>query len=106
MRQLIYVLQFKGNAGPVEGGAANLLAARTSAESSAVTTTVGPQGVSGSLQPAAGERATFESTVTLADNGTFQESGTIDFGGGHRLRFSTVGQGHLGPSPDAKLSHG
>ena len=106
MRQLIYSMQFTGQATPVEGSP-NVLKAATSAPSCTLTTTVGRDGVSGSLQPAAGERAAFESEVTLAADGTFQESGTITFGaGGHRLRFSTLGQGHLGPSPDPKLSQG
>jgi hypothetical protein len=63
--------------------------------------------VNGNLQPAAGGTASFESEVTLTGETTFQESGTITFGqGGHRLRFSTVGQGYLGSSPDPKLRHG
>jgi hypothetical protein len=106
MRQLIYALQFAGTATPVEG-AANVMKAATGAPSCTLTTSVGRDGVRGTLEPAPGERATFESTVTLAQDGTFQESGTISFGsGGHRLRFRTVGQGHLGPSADPKLNQG
>ena len=62
--------------------------------------------MTGSLRPTAEGRAEFESTVTLTGASTFQESGTIAFGSGHRLRFTTIGQGHLGPSPQAGIMHG
>jgi len=63
--------------------------------------------VRGTLQQVAGDQATFESEVTFSDESTFLETGTIAFGNnGHRLRFSTVGQGHLGSSADPTLKHG
>lgn len=106
MRQITYTMQFKGRAAPV-GGSSTVLRATTTASSCTLTTVVGPEGVNGNLQPAAGGTASFESEVTLTGETTFQESGTITFGqGGHRLRFSTVGQGYLGSSPDPKLRHG
>ena len=81
--------------------------ATTSAGSCILTTTVSREGVSTSLQPAAGGNATFESEVTVTGENSFMESGTIRFGeGNHRLRFSTVGQGYLGPSAEPKLRHG
>jgi len=59
------------------------------------------------MTPASGGKATFESEVTLAGESSFVESGSIAFGeGNHRLRFSTVGQGHLGSSADPKLKSG
>ena len=106
MRQMIYALQFKGQAAPVEG-ASGVLKVTTSAPSCTVSTKVGTDGVHGDLRPLDGGTARFESEVTLADDNSFKESGTITFGeGGHRVRFSTVGQGYLGPSADPKLSTG
>ena len=37
---------------------------------------------------------------------TFDETGTITFGPGAKLHFSTVGQGFLGKSPVAGVNHG
>jgi len=105
MAQLLYALQFRGQAQPVSESP-TVLKAATSAPSAAITTTVGPQGVAGRLEPCGGGSATFESRVTLGEDSEFQEDGTITFGEGHRLRFSTVGRGHLGPSVDPSLSTG
>ncbi len=105
MREMIYALQFKGKGTPVPGSP-NVIKAATTAPSCTITSTVGPQGVSGSLRSTAEGQASFESTVTLTGESTFQESGTIAFGSGHRLRFTTIGQGHLGPSPQAGTMHG
>ena len=106
MGQIIYTMQFKGHAAPVSG-ASGVLKATTTASSCSITTTVGPGGVSGSLQPAAGGQATFESQVTFTGEAAFQEVGSITFGeGGHRLHFSTVGQGYIGPSAEPGLQHG
>ncbi|MBV8054876.1 MAG: hypothetical protein JO071_06510 [Deltaproteobacteria bacterium] len=106
MRQIFYVMQFSGQAVPVSGSP-NIMKATTSAESCTFTTAVGGEGVSASLQPAAGGMAAFESEVTVTGESSFVESGTIRFGeGNHSLRFTTVGQGYLGASADPKLRHG
>jgi hypothetical protein len=116
MRQIHYMMQFKGQATPV-GTSASVLKATTSATSCTMTTIVEPTGVEGRLAPTAGGSATFESEVTFiggfesevttAGEAGFKEAGTISFGEGkHRLRFSTIGQGYLGPSPDPDLKHG
>ncbi len=106
MRQIFYAMQFSGQAAPV-AGSSNVIKAATSASSCALTTAVGTEGVSASLQPAAGGKAAFESEVTVTGETSFVESGTIRFGeGNHRLRFSTVGQGYMGASADPKLRHG
>src|SRR5260370_36684672 len=57
--------------------------------------------------PAPGGKASFKSEVTLTGETSFTETGTIRFGDSNQsLRFSTVGQGFLGKSPDAALQHG
>src|SRR4051812_36916143 len=105
MARLIYVLRFEGRAGPAEG-ADGVLKATTSAPSCRVETRLGANGVECELQPLPGMTARFESEVRLTSDTTFLESGTIDFGGGSRLRFSTVGAGQLGPSAEEGVSSG
>jgi hypothetical protein len=116
MRQIIYTMQFNGQVAPV-GTSPSVMKATMTATSCTITTTVGPEGLSATIQPAAGGYAEFESEVTLiggfesevttAGEAGFKEAGTITFGeGGHRLRFSTVGQGYLGPSADPQLKQG
>jgi len=106
MKQLIYAMQFKGSAAP-KAGVSGVIKASTTASSCTLSSVVGPGGVSGTLQPASGAQASFESEVTLIGDTSFTEAGTIRFGdSNHSLRFSTVGQGFLGKSPDAALQHG
>lgn len=105
MPQIIFNLQFRGAAAP--GAEAGIMKATTSATSCSMETIVGPDGVKGTFSPAEGGLAFFESEVRISAPDTFTESGTITFGeGDDALRFSTVGVGHLGPSPDPKHMHG
>ncbi len=106
MKQLIYVMQFRGKAAPVPGSS-NMMKASTTAPSCTISTLVRPEGVSGTLQEASGDRASFESEVTVTGETSFLESGSIRFGdGNNRLLFSTVGQGYMGSSADPNLKHG
>lgn len=104
MKQIIYAMQFKGKAGP--GPSANVMKASTSAPSNSIATVVGAQGVQGKIEPTAGGKAEFESEVTLAGETSFLEKGTIRFGDGNRLHFSTIEHGYLGDSADPKLKSG
>jgi len=99
----IYSLQLRGQAAEVAPG---VLRAVTAAPSSALATTVGREGFEGRLELVEGDDARFESEVAFSDETTFREEGTIDFGGGNRLRFRTVGVGWLGSSPEPELRHG
>lgn len=105
MEEITYALQFTGKGTPV-AGSPNVIKAATTASSCTIKSIVGQNGVTGSVQPASDGRAEFESTVTLTGESTFQETGTISFGPRYRLRFSTIGQGHIGPSPRAGTMHG
>lgn len=106
MTQILYTMQFKGKAVPAND-AGTVLKAATTAPSCTITTIVGAAGVSGNLQPTDGGQASFESQVTFTGETSFQEEGTITFGDSrHRLYFSTVGQGYIGPSADSQLKHG
>jgi hypothetical protein len=105
MRQMIYAMQFRGSAAPVEGQD-GVLKAATTAPSCVITSSVGSSGVSATIARAPGGDASFTSTVTMTGETAFKEDGRIDFGDGHAITFSTLGQGHLGPSADPKLSCG
>jgi hypothetical protein len=117
MRQIIYTMQFNGQVTPV-GTSPNVMKATTTAASCTWATVVGQDGLHSTLEPAAGDQAIFESEVTflggfessdvtLAGEAGFKETGTITFGeGGHRLRFSTIGQGYLGPTAEPNLKQG
>lgn len=105
-QQILYTMQFKGQAVPVND-VGTVLKAVTTAPSCTITTVVGATGVKGSLQPAGGGQARFESQVTFTGETSFQEEGSITFGDSqHRLYFSTVGQGYIGSSADSQLKHG
>ena len=106
MRQIIYAMQFRGSAQPVEGSS-NMLKAATTAPSCNISSVVRPQGISGDVKPVEGDDASFESEVTITGDNSFQETGSVTFGaGGHRFTFDTVGEGYLGPSPEDGLQHG
>jgi hypothetical protein len=105
MSELIYVLRFTGRAASSSSDG-NVLNVATTAPSSSVTTTVGPNGLASALGPHEGGDASFASEVTFTGRTSFQETGTIAFGDGHHLRFSTVGSGYLDRSADPTRKHG
>jgi hypothetical protein len=106
MRQLIYALRFRGEAKRV-GVDGNVLKTATSAPSCTISSRIEADGLIGRLCPASGEEATLESELIFTGETTFQEAGTISFGtGGHQLRFSSVGSGHLGAREEAGPRHG
>jgi len=105
MRQVLYAMRFSGQA-EVASADGKVLKAATSAPSSTLTSEVGSDGLHSTLNPAAGADATFTSDVTFTGETTFLEVGTITFGAGNSLRFSTVGSRYLAPSADPTRKHG
>jgi hypothetical protein len=104
MKQVIYAMQFTGKATPT--ASPNVMKASTSSPSTTVTTIVSAAGVLGKIEPAAGGKAEFESEVTLNGETSFLEKGSIRFGDGSSLRFSTVERGYLGDSAEGGLKSG
>jgi hypothetical protein len=99
MRRLIYALSFRGAAQRI-GPDGNVLKIAAAAPGCTVVSRIAVDGLSGFLQSEGGDEARLESELTFTGATTFQEAGTIAFGrGNHRLRFSTVGSGHLDPAP-------
>ena len=104
MPQVLYALQFTGSAGPT-GDDQTVMHAKTTSVGG-FSTVIDDSGVDGRVERAKGGSAAFESEVRLTGDGSFTESGTIHFGGAHRLRFSTVGRGTLGPSAEEGVMAG
>ena len=98
MKELVFALQFKGKAGPVEGSDGKL-AAKTSAGGQVLRTAVTAKGLQVKSESKPGPRATFESEVSMTGEGSFVESGRISYGKAGKVTFKTLGQGVLGPSP-------
>jgi hypothetical protein len=86
MKDIVFAMELRGRAAPVEGSD-NTLRARTAGR--------GPRG----------ETVVFESKVVLSGE-TFNETGSIDYSGRGTLIFETVGAGSLGPSPLPGLQWG
>jgi len=105
MTELVFALEFKGTAGPVPG-AQNRLQAETAATGQTLHSAIKPDGIVASIERVGGDSATFQSEVEIVGDGVFLESGTITYGGAGKISFKTVGQGHLGPSPEAGVQRG
>ena len=105
MKQISYVIQFRGSAGPKEGEE-GVLRATTTGAASAITTSISDGGVDAAIEAIAGNTASFESDVFPSEDGSFTEDGVINFGGGNGFTFSTRGTGKMGPCADSNLTHG
>jgi hypothetical protein len=105
MMPLIYVLRFSGRAEP-DGSSGNILSAASTASSARIISLVGSSGLDGRIEAIAGGDAMFQSEVIFTGETSFQESGSILFGEGHRLTFATLGSGFLGPGHDPSRRHG
>lgn len=103
--QVFYALKFKGRAQPANE-AGNVLKAATRAANCTFTTTLRPDGVSGVVNTEGVSAAAFESEVLMIDKIRFTETGSINFGRGNRLYFSTLGEGFMFASADPKLVQG
>ena len=103
LEPIVYSLQFRGRMSSVSS---RVLEQRASAPSQVLTTTVDANGLAGRVQPGEGEEALLVSRLVFADDGSFDQSGTIEFAPGHALAFRSIGAARLGRSPDAHLRHG
>lgn len=100
---IVYSLQFRGR---VTSLSSRVLEQRASAPSQVLITTVDANGLAGRVEPGEGEEALLVSRLALAADGSFDQSGTIEFAPGHVLAFRSVGAARLGRSPDPHLRHG
>jgi|SRR5690242_18353822 hypothetical protein len=105
MKELVFALQFKGKAQPVEG-VEGKLTAKTTAASQVLRTALNAKGVQAKAESKPGPRATFESEVQMTSPSTFIESGRIGYGKAAGVTFKTTGQGVLGASGTDGLQRG
>jgi hypothetical protein len=103
LRPIVYSLQFRGR---ITSLSSRVLEGRATAPSQVLITTVDANGLAGRVEPGEGEEALFVSRLVLAEDGSFDQAGTIEFAPGHILAFRSVGAARLGRSPDPHLSHG
>jgi len=103
MPKMLYAMQFQGSGQPAGEG---ILQAATQSNSSRITSTVGPDGLASDITGVEGGAALFTSEVRMTGDSSFTETGTIEFGDGHSLEFSTIGEGYIAPSPEDGLLHG
>jgi hypothetical protein len=98
MRRLAYALRFHRAAGT----------ASTPGPSVRMTAQIAAGKITASIDPIDGDQALLDTQFRLDEDGTlFFEWGTIDFGSGSELSFSSVGAGTiLGPPGDDGFSHG
>ena len=105
MKELVFALQFKGKAHPVQG-VEGKLAAKTTAAGQVLRTALTAKGVQAKAESRPGPRATFESEVQMTGAGTFIESGRISYGKAGGVTFKTAGHGVLGASGVDGLQRG
>jgi hypothetical protein len=105
MKELVFALQFKGKAHPVEG-VEGKLAAKTTAAGQVLRTALTAKGVQARAESRPGPRATFESEVQMTGSGTFIESGRINYAKAGGVTFKTAGHGVLGASGMDGLQRG
>ena len=103
LQPIVYSLQFRGRMTSVSS---RVLEQRARAPSQVLTTTVDANGLAGRVQPGEGEEALLVSRLVLAHDGSFDQTGTIEFAPGHALAFRSIGAARLGRSPDPQLRFG
>ena len=98
MHEIVFALEFRGQAGPV-AGSTSMRQARSVAPSQTLCTVLGADGVRARVEHVEGEVAVLESRVERFGDGTFVEDGAITYGSAGRVLFDTIGRGWVGPSP-------
>jgi hypothetical protein len=96
MRELVFVLEFRGTAG---AGADGKRRARSTAPSQSLTTVIGTDGLHAETKALDGEPAVLESVVERFADGSFVEDGTITYGRAGDVSFETIGRGTVAPAP-------
>ena len=103
LQPIVYSLQFRGR---MTSLSSRVLEQCARAPSQVLTTTVDANGLAGRVQSGEGEEALLVSRLVLAHDGSFDQTGTIEFAPGHALAFRSIGAARLGRSPDPQLRFG
>jgi hypothetical protein len=105
MRQLSFVLQFRGSVAPV-AESSQILQAQTTAANQIFRTMLDADGIQATVESPGGGEAAFTSRVVVNADGTFDETGTITYGGLGMVEFKTLGKGYMFPSGIEGLQRG
>lgn len=101
-----FALCFKGTTGTPQGDPPTLTV-ETRTQATMLTSAFRKEGVvSDRVTKGDGAEAVFRSTVTMIDESEFIETGTIDYGHGNTVTFTTVNRGRIEPSPMEGVQHG
>lgn len=105
MRELVFVLEFRGRGENIPGSQTKRRA-RTVAPSQTLSTLIGGDGVTSRVTPSTGESAVLEARVERFGDGTFVEEGEITYGDAGQLTFVTQGRGWVTPGPEPGSVYG
>ncbi|MDA1188649.1 MAG: hypothetical protein O2854_03055 [Chloroflexi bacterium] len=106
MQRLIYTAVFTGKGGPQNPADPTLWEAHSTAPSATITTKAGPNGLESKFEAIGGHEIVFDSEAKFLTDTTLIEWGTISFGPGHTLNFSTVGEGFMGGTVEPNVTGG
>src|SRR5437773_12554886 len=98
MREIVFALEFRGTAGPVEGSPTRRRST-SRAPSQTLTTVLGPDGIRTRVDGVAGERAMLEARVERFDDGSFVEARTITYARAGAVSFVTHGRRSVAARP-------
>src|SRR5947199_149557 len=79
VKELVFALEFRGRAGAV-AGAEGKRRARSVAPSQTLSSVLTAAGIQGGVEKLPGDEAVLEAEVSIVDERTFTESGTIRYG--------------------------
>jgi hypothetical protein len=105
MKPIIFALQYQGPVKPIEK-VPGVLRVKLKAKSCEIKTEIGAKGVASTISPIRGGSAVLDSVVSMTGEATFIESGTLSFGHGTTLTFSTFGNAAIGASAAPKIAAG
>ena len=97
VKELVFALEFRGRAGAV-AGVAGKRRSRSVAPSQALSSVMTAAAVEGDVERLTGDEAVLEAEVSIVDESTFTETGTIRYGQAGGITFATLGRGVVVPS--------
>jgi len=97
VKELVFALEFRGRAGAV-AGVEGKRRSRSVAPSQALSSVMTAAAVEGDVERLTGDEAVLEAEVSIVDESTFTETGTIRYGQAGGITFATLGKGVVVPS--------
>lgn len=99
MQQIVYAMQFRGEAAPSSDGAMHAI---TSSPSTRIMSSVSATAVSSQIDAVDGDRADFVSIVHMTGDTGFKESGTFNLWSGQHTRVQHNWRRIYGAKPDGR----